>query len=191
MLAHVARNLTERLTDPESVRDFALPSLVATMIERGWVGEKAGQGFYKKVDKRHPDAGARDARCTGPGSRHASRRSKRPSRSPIRVNESKRSLLGRDKVGDFLRATLGETLVYAAKVTPEIAHSIDDVDRAMQWGFAWEFGPFEIWDAVGVRDLVEAMKLATPPRSSRICSRAAAPGSGTTAFRQRDPICRF
>jgi len=66
-------------------------------------------------------------------------------------------------VGDFLRATLGETLVYAAKVAPEIAHSIDDVDRAMQWGFAWEFGPFEIWDAVGVRDLVEAMKLATPP----------------------------
>jgi len=162
VMAHVARNLTERLTDPESVRAFALPSLVTKLIERGWVGEKAGQGFYKKVDQ--------DILTLEPATlEYRPRKSARI--APLEAAQSitdtrqriKTLLLGRDKVGDFLRATLGETLVYAAKVAPEIAHSIDDVDRAMQWGFAWEFGPFEIWDAVGVRDLVEAMKLATPP----------------------------
>ena len=162
VMAHVARNLTERLTDPESVRAFALPSLVTKLIERGWVGEKAGQGFYKKVGQ--------DILTLEPATlEYRPRKSARI--APLEAAQSitdtrqriKTLLLGRDKVGDFLRATLGETLVYAAKVAPEIAHSIDDVDRAMQWGFAWEFGPFEIWDAVGVRDLVEAMKLATPP----------------------------
>ena len=162
VLAHVARNLTERLTDPESVRDFSLPLLVTTMIERGWVGEKSGQGFYKKVDN--------DILTLEPATlEYRPRKSARiaPLEAAQSITDTRQRirtlLLGRDKVGDFLRATLGETLVYAAKVTPEIAHSIDDVDRAMQWGFAWEFGPFEIWDAVGVRDLVEAMKLATPP----------------------------
>jgi 3-hydroxyacyl-CoA dehydrogenase len=48
VMAHVARNLTERLTDPESVRAFALPSLVTKLIERGWVGEKAGPGLLTR-----------------------------------------------------------------------------------------------------------------------------------------------
>src|SRR5205823_9450132 len=65
--------------------------------------------------------------------------------------------LGRDKVGDFLRATLGRTLVYTARVAPTIAHSIDDVDRAMQWGFGWELGPFEIFDAIGVKEVFDAV----------------------------------
>ena len=49
----------------------------------------------------------------------------------------------KDKAGEFLRATLAPTLVYTARVTPDIAYSIDDVDRVMKWGFAWDLGPFE------------------------------------------------
>jgi 3-hydroxyacyl-CoA dehydrogenase len=64
---------------------------------------------------------------------------------------------GKDRVGEFLRETLGPALIYAARVTPEIAYSIDDVDRVMKWGFLWELGPFEIIDAIGVRELVEAV----------------------------------
>jgi len=60
--------------------------------------------------------------------------------------------LGQDKVGQFLRETLAPTLAYAARVAPDIAYSIDDVDRAMQWGFGWELGPFEILDALGPHD---------------------------------------
>src|SRR4029453_12288928 len=62
----------------------------------------------------------------------------------------------RDKAGEFLRATLAPTLVYTARVTPDIAHSIDDVDRAMRWGFGWELGPFELIDAIGVKDVIAA-----------------------------------
>src|SRR5205814_8493955 len=62
-----------------------------------------------------------------------------------------------DKAGALLRDTLAPTLVYAAEVAPAIAYSIDDVDRAMQWGFGWELGPFELWDAIGVNDVVEAV----------------------------------
>ena len=57
----------------------------------------------------------------------------------------------KDKAGEFLRATLAPTLVYTARITPEIAHSIDDVDRAMRWGFGWDLGPFELIDAIGIR----------------------------------------
>jgi 3-hydroxyacyl-CoA dehydrogenase len=57
---------------------------------------------------------------------------------------------GQDRVGEFLRQTLGPTLEYTAKVTPSIAHSPDDVDRVMRWGFGWELGPFEIMQAIGM-----------------------------------------
>jgi 3-hydroxyacyl-CoA dehydrogenase len=70
---------------------------------------------------------------------------------------------GNDKVGHFLRATLAPTLLYAAEVTPSIAHSIDDVDRAMRWGFAWELGPFETFDAIGLDRVIEACPGAPIP----------------------------
>src|SRR5205085_8889208 len=71
--------------------------------------------------------------------------------------------LGHDKVGTLLRSTLGPTLVYAAEVAPEIAYSIDDIDRAMQWGFGWELGPFELWDAIGIDAVLEVAKPAVVP----------------------------
>ena len=145
---------------------FALPPLIAEMVERGWIGEKSGQGFYKKVrtdggseilvldpatmdyrPQQKPRLGALDA-----------------ARAVEAPGERIRSLfLGRHEVGEFLRATLGPTLVYAARVAPAVAHSIDDVDRAMRWGFAWDLGPFETWDAIGADALVEACGVTEPP----------------------------
>ena len=82
--------------------------------------------------------------------------------------------LGSDRVGAFLRATLAPLLVYTARVTPAIAHSIDDVDRAMRWGFGWDLGPFEIWDAIGPRHVVEACPGATlPPLAKEALDRGA------------------
>ena len=61
--------------------------------------------------------------------------------------------------------------MYAARVAPDIAHSIDDVDRAMRWGFGWELGPFEIWDAIGVREVLEAIRSSrrAPPLVADCC----------------------
>jgi 3-hydroxyacyl-CoA dehydrogenase len=162
VLAHVARNLTDRLTDPAVRRQFELPPFVQALIERGWVGEKAGQGFYKKAGA---DIQTLDPRALEYRPRQAA---KLPALEAVQsiegVGERVKALfLGQDPVGAFLRATLGRTLVYAARVAPDIAHSIDDVDRAMRWGFGWELGPFELWDAIGLRAVIDAVGEAPPP----------------------------
>jgi 3-hydroxyacyl-CoA dehydrogenase len=80
------------------------------------------------------------------------------------VGERVRMLfMGQDRVGVFLRETLGATLVYAARVAPEIAHSIDDIDRAMKWGFGWSLGPFELWDAIGMDEVLDGTSTADVP----------------------------
>jgi 3-hydroxyacyl-CoA dehydrogenase len=166
VLAHVARNLAERLDSEADRATFALPPLVEELVKRGWVGEKAGQGFYKKVPSKDGSEILTLETTT------LEYRPKRPARfasidaarSIEQAGERIRSLfLGKDRVGEFLRDTLGTTLVYAARVTPDIAHSIDDVDRAMRWGFGWDLGPFELWDAIGARDLLAACGVTEPP----------------------------
>jgi 3-hydroxyacyl-CoA dehydrogenase len=147
ILAHVARNLK-----------IELPAFVAEMVERGWVGDKAGQGFYKK----EKTATGSEIRTLDPATMtyRPKQSPKLPSLEAARsiddVGERIRTLFGGlDKVGDFLRDVLGPTLFYAAKVTPQIANSIDDVDRAMKWGFGWTLGPFETMDAIGIHALIE------------------------------------
>ncbi|HWI16806.1 MAG TPA: enoyl-CoA hydratase-related protein, partial [Vicinamibacterales bacterium] len=84
----------------------------------------------------------------------------------------------KDKAGEFLRATLAPTLVYTARITPQIAHSIDDVDRAMRWGFGWELGPFELIDVIGVKEVLAAAEgsPAMPPNDAK--SASSGPGLG-------------
>jgi 3-hydroxyacyl-CoA dehydrogenase len=163
VLAHVARNLSERLSSDADRALFRLPGFVDELVSKGWVGSKAGRGFYKK------DAGG-EILALDPAA--MSYRPMQPVRFPsidaarsiedpaLRI---KTLFLGTDRVGEFLRSTLGSTLVYAARVTPEIAHGIDDVDRAMRWGFGWDLGPFETWDAIGVDRVLDACGVSDPP----------------------------
>ena len=163
VLAHVARNLSERLTDPADRALFALPPLVERLVEKGWIGAKAGQGFYKKDGTGAIltlDAAALSYRARQPARLGAIEAGRAIESLPDRLRTL---FLGNDKVGRFLRDTLGSTLVYAARVTPAIADSIDDVDRAMRWGFGWDLGPFETWDAIGVARVVEACGVTDPP----------------------------
>jgi 3-hydroxyacyl-CoA dehydrogenase len=142
ILAHVAGNL-----------GFELPAFVHAMIEKGIVGEKAGQGFYKRIKT----ADGSEIQTLDPAT--LTYRPKQPARLPSL--DAARSIddtgariqalfQGKDKVGDFLRETLEPTLRYTVKVTPEIAYSADDVDRVMRWGFGWELGPYEIMKAIGI-----------------------------------------
>jgi len=163
VLAHVVRNLAGSLSRDDDRSVFVLPPVVEELIKRNWVGAKAGQGFYKK------DPGGAIL-TLDPAS--MTYRPEAPARLPsldaARAIEDpgariKALFNADDKVGRLLRDTLGPTLVYAARVTPEIAHSIDDVDRAMQWGFGWELGPFETWDAIGIEHVLEACHVTDPP----------------------------
>jgi 3-hydroxyacyl-CoA dehydrogenase len=143
VLAHVSRNLAERLESPEDRAVFDLPPLVAGLVERGWVGAKAGQGFYKRTADGEIltlDPSSMEYRPKQP----ARLPSLEAARSIENVGERIRTLLkGNDKVGRFLQATLIPTLEYAQRVAPQIAHDRSDIDNAMRWGFGWELGPFE------------------------------------------------
>src|SRR6185503_12889394 len=153
ILAHVIRNLAERLTDPAARATFVLPPFVETMLARGWTGEKAGQGFYKRVKGAD---GESQILVIDPATLEYHPQT-RPKLGALAAAESvtdtgeriAKLFKGTDRVGEFLRQTLGPTLDYTKAVTPAIAYSPDDVDRVMRWGFGWELGPFEILDAIG------------------------------------------
>jgi 3-hydroxyacyl-CoA dehydrogenase len=146
ILVHVVKNL-----------NLELPPFVTAMVERGWVGDKAGHGFYKKV-KSNPAGGSRSEILTLDPKTMTYREQQPPrlasleaARSIDDVGDRIRTLYNaKDRVGAFLRATLGPTIEYAQRVAPDIAYSTDDVDRAMKWGFGWELGPFEIAKVIGL-----------------------------------------
>jgi 3-hydroxyacyl-CoA dehydrogenase len=181
ILGHVAKNFTERLTDQALRQQFTLPPIMQSMIEKGWIGEKAGQGFYKRE--------ASGLLALDPAT--LTYRPLRPARLPaldaVRnvddVAARTRTLfLGKDNVGAFLRATLGPLLLYTARVALDIAPSIDAVDRAMKWGYGWELGPFETWDAIGIQEVISAVdETADRPRLADDMLR-----SGRNRFRDGD-----
>jgi 3-hydroxyacyl-CoA dehydrogenase len=152
ILAAVARDLATRLPDPDDRRTFLLPPFVEEMLRRGLVGEKAGQGFYKrlKTGGAGPDGGSTILRLDLETFEY---RELRPVRLPEldavkRVDDLderlRRLFAGADRTGDLLRRAVGSSLDYAAHRALTIAESPDDIDRAMRWGYGWERGPLEL-----------------------------------------------
>ena len=166
ILVHVIRNLHERLPDENVRARFVLPPFVESMIAKGFIGEKAGQGFYKRVK----GTGGESEILTLDHETLEYRPRKAPKLPSLDAANAiadtgeriKTLFNGKDRVGQFLRSTLAPALVYAAKVTPEIAHSPDDVDRVMRWGFGWELGPFETADSIGIDRVLEVAREADP-----------------------------
>jgi 3-hydroxyacyl-CoA dehydrogenase len=179
ILGHVVNNLRERMGGAQS-DVWTLPPFFVAMIERGMTGEKAGQGFYKRV--RQP-GGESEILTLDPATLEYG--PKRPPRiaslestaSLTDVRERVRTLFAaQDKAGRLLRDTLAPTLVYTANVTPSIARSADDVDRVMRWGFGWELGPFELIDAIGVEKVIDAARAADPQLDTSFPQRTPRPG---------------
>jgi len=162
VFTHVIRNLYEALPDDEEREMFVVPAVLATMVERGLLGNKTKSGFYKKQsgsgEKREIwtlDTATLDYR--------PSEKVKLPALDMAKnvedLAERIRALAwSKDRVGAFLWKTLSRTLVYSAKRIPEIADNVVEVDRAMRWGFGWELGPFQVWDAIGVEKSVARLK---------------------------------
>jgi 3-hydroxyacyl-CoA dehydrogenase len=188
VMAHVLRNLNERLESESDRKAFAVPALVEELIAKGALGEKTGKGFY---ERRKGAAGESEIWTLDPATLEY--RQKQSARIPSieagksidDVAERVRMLFNsKDKAGEFLRATLAPTLVYTARITPQIAHSIDDVDRAMRWGFGWDLGPFELIDVIGVKEVLaaaegsHAMEGGTPPLMASLIE------TGTPRFRE-------
>jgi 3-hydroxyacyl-CoA dehydrogenase len=167
VLVHVVRNIYENAPEDESREMYRVPALVEAMIQRGWLGEKTGSGFYQRV-KKGGDAEilTLDWQKMEYRPRQKAKFGSIEAAKPIEdARERLRALVGPalegkrgDKATGFLWASLGDAFLYAARRIPEIANSIVDVDRAMRWGFGWELGPFEIWDALGVERVAKALE---------------------------------
>ena len=165
ILAHVIENLRQRLPEREA-GSFALPSFVERMLSAGLTGEKAGRGFYQRVKDGE---GRTQILVIDPATLEYGPQ-KPPKLGALAAAEPVTDLgtrvvklfNGSDRVGAFLREILAPTLVYAARIAPDVAHSPDDVDRVMQWGFGWERGPFELVDALGIREVLAAASETAP-----------------------------
>jgi len=165
VLSHVVTNLRERLTH-QNDPTFAVPEFVQRMLAAGLTGEKAGQGFYKRIK----DADGQTQILVIDPATLEYRAQRPPSLGALAAADSITELGPRvqrlfgapDRTGQFLRQVLAPTIAYAAKIAPVVAHSPDDVDRVMQWGFAWERGPFELMDAIGAREVEQAARESAP-----------------------------
>ena len=166
---HVARNSYELLPGDERRETFQLPAFMGRMVERGLLGDKARQGFYKKTKGATPERLYLD-HATGeyvPAKRpkFASVEATKGLDDPARRLQA--VLAGKDPAAEFAWRNLRDTLLYAVNRIPEIADDVVNVDRAMRWGFNWELGPFEMLDAIGVAAFVqraEADGVAIPER---------------------------
>jgi 3-hydroxyacyl-CoA dehydrogenase len=175
VLAHVVRNIYETAPNDESREIYRVPPLIEEMLKRGWLGDKAGQGFYKKLKsdgekeiltldtntmEYRPRQKAKFASLEMAKTIDDTRERLRALAGPVLQGQNG------DKAQQFLWRGLSETCLYAARRIPEISDHIADVDRAMRYGFAWELGPFEMMDAIGVKAFAAQVKKegrALPP----------------------------
>ncbi|NNE10304.1 MAG: 3-hydroxyacyl-CoA dehydrogenase, partial [Gemmatimonadetes bacterium] len=160
-LAHVSKSLYDRLQDDPHRELFDPPAFMKALIEQGALGAKTRAGFYKKT--RGPD-GQSVILMLDPATGEYVPQPKVniPSLGLARtmddLQERLRALVyAKDRGGEFLWESLSATMRYAASCIPEIADNVVEVDRAMRWGFGWELGPFETWDALGFRNVCDRM----------------------------------
>ncbi|MGA3204958.1 MAG: 3-hydroxyacyl-CoA dehydrogenase family protein, partial [Bryobacteraceae bacterium] len=155
----VGTNLYHAVPDDPWRERFLMPEFHTRMTERGWLGEKSGQGFYKRVGKEK-EIHAIDLHTL---EYHPAIKVKFPSAEAARniedLAERLRVLVaGTDRVGTFLWKLYSDLFLYSAERVPEIADEIFQIDRAMRWGYANKLGPFELWDALGFQNVCRRLE---------------------------------
>ncbi len=161
---NVSNNLYQALQHDESRDTFKLPGIVKELYDRNWLGDKTGQGYYKKIkdekgksvilelDFKTYEYGER-TKAQFPSLEMAKPKDDLQDRLNILVN-------AQDKAGEFYRAHFFDLFRYCTFRIPEIADELFRIDQAVSAGFGWEAGPFETWDMLGVQKTVEQMEEA-------------------------------
>jgi 3-hydroxyacyl-CoA dehydrogenase len=161
-MGHVARNSYELVSDEDEKQDFVLPGFVDQMIENKMLGKKTQGGFYKteltpewkKIRKvlnpdtlEYEDWQKAEFPCLA-----AAKKAKT-------LSEKLRAIVyGEDKGAVFAWKAVADQLIYSANRIPEISNTVVEIDNAMKWGYNFEMGPFETWDAIGVKESVTKME---------------------------------
>jgi 3-hydroxyacyl-CoA dehydrogenase len=138
---------------------YLLPDFHKRMVERGWLGEKSGQGYFKRVGKER-EIHAIDLKTL---EYHPAEKPRFPEVEAARqirdLPERLRALVaGTDRAGTFLWKLFSDYLVYSAQQVPQIADRMVEIDRAMRWGYAHKLGPFELWDALGFKEVCRRLE---------------------------------
>ncbi len=179
--AFVGSNLHALTPDDPWRERFLPPPFLEEMLRRGWLGEKSGQGFYRRVGKG-------EARTIEAVDLHTFEY-KPAAKVALPILEEARAIAGLPErlrslvastspAGTFLWKLLSDHMLYAAERVPEISDRIVEIDRAMRWGYAHTYGPFELWDALGFEATarrMEAVGRALPESVTRMLS-SGAPG---------------
>ncbi len=162
VLGFVAKNTYDMVTEDEQRDSFLIPEFVQKMIENKMLGKKVGAGFYKtekgedgKITRKVIDPNTLEYDVFDKPRFDCIREAKKAKGLPEKM---KAVLYGEDRGAQFAWKVMARCLIYAANRVPEIADAVVDIDNAMKWGFNFEMGPFETWDAVGVKASVEKMK---------------------------------
>ena len=157
-MVYVGKTAYDKCENDESRETFKLPDYIQKMIDNNWLGQKTGQGFYKKIEKgviHSIDLETLEYTPQNkkkyPGVRLA--------KEYVSLDDRIRKLIySDDPAGEFTWETVSSTLIYSAHRLNEIADDIYSIDRSMRWGFGWDKGPFEAWDIIGLEDSVNRMK---------------------------------
>ena len=160
VLAHVVKNLSESLPQDERRDLFKIPDFIDQMIRRNLLGDKSGQGFYRRIKRLGGDESEILTLDLSTFEYRPRKHVTFPSLELARSTEDHRARVkilfqAADRPGQFYRQTLCDTFHYAAMRVPEISDDIVSIDNSMKWGFNWESGVFELWDAIGFERIVE------------------------------------
>lgn len=187
---NVAANSHRNLPNDEEREVYHPPPFMTEMVKRGWLGEKTGGGFYKRKDGAILTLDYRTfeyrprKKLTTPAL-EAARTITDPGKRAVAL------MAMNDTYGEFLRRLTGAVLVYAARRIPEMSDDIVNVDRAMRWGFAWERGPFEQWDAIAATDGGQAVLASAMPAGAPPDIVGAVRERGAGSFYRADPTGRI
>jgi 3-hydroxyacyl-CoA dehydrogenase len=186
LLAQMGRNLREALKDDPCAAIFRPIDFLEDMVRRGWWGEKKGQGFYQRVKT----ANRREILTLDYQTMEyrPQQKPKLPSlEAAAKLGDAAQSIrllcAAPDRAGTFAWKHLSSVLGYAADRLQEIADDVATVDNAMKWGYNWTLGPFEIWDALGVR--AAADRLAREGREVPALVRDLLAGGKASFYEQR------
>lgn len=187
VLAHVNNNLYPAIPDDEDRDVFKLPEVIEKMLAAKILGDKTGGGFFKKSKDAEGnrailelDLATLEYKPQQKTKFASIEAAKQIDDLPSRINKL---VWGEDNVGEFLWKTISRLCRYSANRIPEIADTIVEIDNAIKWGFGWEIGVFETWDAIGLERSIERMKqegAAVPENIERMLA------SGATSFYKRE-----
>lgn len=161
---NVANNLYKALPNDESREKFKLPKIVEVLYNNKWFGDKTGQGYFKMI--RHKD-GSKELKEIDFNT-FEYKDVEKPKFKALEASKGIEDLKERikflvnfdDQAGEFYRTTFYDLFRYCSNRIPEIADELYRIDQAVSAGFGWEYGPFESWDILGVKDTVEKMEAA-------------------------------